>query len=172
MDAHPPDEDRAMRLFVAVWPTPEVVDALRRLPRPGAAGTAGDGIRWTTPEQWHVTVRFLGDVPEAGLDAVAARWRATASEHDARTVTAGPATTTFGRSVLVVPVAGVDDLLGPDGKGHLTLARSRRRNLRPLSGEPFDASWTVEELTLVRSETRPDGAVYEVLDRWPLGVRG
>jgi 2'-5' RNA ligase len=157
----------AMRLFVAVWPTPEVVGALQRLPRP-----ALDGIRWTTPAQWHVTVRFLGDVPDAGLGAVAAAWRATATEHAARTVTAGPVTTTFGRSVLVVPVDGIADLLGPDSEGHLTLARSRHRNLGQLSGEPFHASWPVEELTLVRSDTRPDGAVYEVIERWPLGVRG
>lgn len=163
-----------MRLFVAVWPTPDVVDALRRFPRTGTGtGTAAGGIRWTTPEQWHVTVQFLGEVPEDHLAAVAATWQATAAAHPTRAVTAGPATTTFGRSVLVVPVAGMDDLLPPDGTPHLTLARSRRHDLRSLAGQPLDVSWTVDELTLVRSRTLPDGAVYDVIERWPLtGLTG
>ncbi|MDQ1444823.1 MAG: hypothetical protein QOI20_1287, partial [Acidimicrobiaceae bacterium] len=45
----------APRLFVAVWPRPEVVDALARLPRPDVPG-----LRWTGPDHWHVTLVFLG----------------------------------------------------------------------------------------------------------------
>lgn len=155
----------AMRLFVAVWPSDDVVDALRRVGRP-----AMDGVRWTRSEQWHVTLQFLGEVDD-GTDAIAAEWQAVAAGHAPRTVHAGPATHCFGRSVLVVPVDGLDDV-GRDSEGqpftgHLTLARSRRRNLRPLAGEPFAASWRVDEITLVRSHTKPEGPVYEVIERWP-----
>ena len=45
------------RLFVAVWPSADVLDALERLPRPPLAGA-----RWTTRRQWHVTVRYFGVV--------------------------------------------------------------------------------------------------------------
>ena len=162
-----------MRLFVAVWPSEDVVEALRRLPRPDAPAK---GIRWTRPEQWHVTIRFLGDVADDEVGAIAAEWQARATRHAPRTVHAGPATSTFGRSVLIVPVRGVEDLLaldvgddrGDGGEGHLTLARSRTQDLRRLKGEPFDAQWLVDELTLVCSQTRADGAVYDVIERWPL----
>ena len=43
------------RLFIAVWPPPDVVEQVAALPRPPVAG-----LRWTEPEQWHVTLRFLG----------------------------------------------------------------------------------------------------------------
>ncbi len=57
-----------MRLFVAVWPPPEVVAVLASLDRPVV-----DGVRWTTQEQWHVTIRFLGSVEsaEAAIAALA-----------------------------------------------------------------------------------------------------
>ncbi|MER3453020.1 MAG: RNA 2',3'-cyclic phosphodiesterase, partial [Acidimicrobiia bacterium] len=48
-----------MRLFVAVWPPEEVLDVVAKLPRPGVVG-----LRWTSREQWHVTLRFFGSVPE------------------------------------------------------------------------------------------------------------
>ncbi|MBW3548710.1 MAG: hypothetical protein KY452_11325, partial [Actinobacteria bacterium] len=64
-----------MRLFVAVRPPPEVVATLATLDRPERPG-----LRWTPPEQWHVTLRFFGpvdaeqaeaegDEAEAALDA-------------------------------------------------------------------------------------------------------
>ncbi|MEZ5165093.1 MAG: 2'-5' RNA ligase family protein [Acidimicrobiales bacterium] len=43
----------------------------RRRPPPDAPRAEGD-IRWSTPDQWHVTLRFLGDVdPQAAVEAVA-----------------------------------------------------------------------------------------------------
>ena len=33
-------------------------------------------------------------------------------------------------------------------------------------------TWTVDELTLVASHLRPDGARYEVIERWPLAKGG
>ena len=50
------------RLFIAVWPPPVVLDAIARLPWP-----AVEGVRYTTRDQWHLTLRFLGnaDIDEA-----------------------------------------------------------------------------------------------------------
>ncbi|NUQ31517.1 MAG: RNA 2',3'-cyclic phosphodiesterase, partial [Dermatophilaceae bacterium] len=55
-----------MRLFVAVVPPDEVLDDLEEHVAPRRE--AGPEIRWTDRHQWHVTLAFLGSVPEARLD--------------------------------------------------------------------------------------------------------
>lgn len=51
-------------------------------------------------------------------------------------------------------------------QSHLTLARRARRPPRVRTVPPLE--WPVDEFCLVASDTRPEGAVYEVLHRWPL----
>jgi 2'-5' RNA ligase len=57
-----------VRTFVAVFPPPEVRSALagaaRELPVVGE-------VRWVRPENVHLTLKFLGEVPEDDLDRVA-----------------------------------------------------------------------------------------------------
>ena len=50
-----------MRLFVAVVPPADAVAALGRLQHP-----EHPAIRWSPPSQWHVTLRFLGEVCDVG----------------------------------------------------------------------------------------------------------
>lgn len=170
----------AVRLFVAVWPSPEVVQALESFPRPER------GVRWTAPEQWHVTLRFLGEVSEPGAAEVEAGVAGVAARLGPAPAVVGPATACLGTGVLMVPVSGLEALAAatveatagwgaapPEHRpfvGHLTLARSRRRgpDLRRLAGHRLAASWTASELTLVRSSTSRSGARYEVLRRFAL----
>ncbi|MGH8019995.1 MAG: RNA 2',3'-cyclic phosphodiesterase [Opitutaceae bacterium] len=49
-------QDAPARLFVAIDPPPAVRDALAGLPR------RIRGVAWTPPEQYHLTLRFIGDV--------------------------------------------------------------------------------------------------------------
>ena len=71
----------ARRLFVALEP-PEPVrrrlaalaDELRR-----GAGRAADEIRWVAPENVHLTLQFLGAVPEERVAGVEAALRAAAA---------------------------------------------------------------------------------------------
>lgn len=144
-----------MRLFTAVWPSPDAVAALERFERPEHAA-----VRWTTRDQWHVTLRFHGDVPEHDVPALVDGLRAIVAP--ARSVTLGPATTRVRRNVLVAPVAGLEDLTA---HAHLTLARSRGRGALPISltGLPIEATWLVDDLTLVRSHLEPTGARYETI---------
>ena len=99
----------------------------------------------------------------------------------------GPATTRLGRTILVAPVAGLDRLaasviaatsdLGtpPEDRpflGHVTLARAKRRLPSSVVGVPIDATWTVTELAVVASDTRPEGARYTDVARVRLGGAG
>lgn len=176
-----------VRLFVAVWPPAAVVDlvaaavAALRGPDLGAA----DDLRWTAPERWHVTLRFLGDTDEA--DAVPAFCAAAALDgFGPATAVLGPAIGRFGRRVLHVPVGGLTSLAAavtaatalvgepPDDRrfaGHLTLARARPRrgaDLAPLAGHAVSAQWPVAEVTLVASRQGRGGARYEVVARLPV----
>ena len=164
------------RLFVAVWPPDEVLDLIEALPRPQV-----EGLRWTTRDQWHVTLRFLG---ECDLDDALSAFRSIAGS--AADVAMGPTTGRFGRRILHVPTEGLLSVAAatvrataeighpPDQRpfaGHITLARSRRgdTDLRPFTGLPLAGHWTAAELTLVASHLGPGGARYEIVESLPLG---
>ena len=168
------------RLFVAAWPPPDVVEVLARFDRPPA-----DGLRWTTLDQWHVTLRFLGSVDD--VDAVVEAVSPVAAVSDPVEARLGPATARLGRTILVVPVAGLGPLadvviaatadLGtpPEDRpflGHVTLARGKRRLPPSVVGVPIEATWTVTELSVVASDTRPEGARYTDVARVRLGTAG
>jgi 2'-5' RNA ligase len=112
---------------------------------------------------------------------------ATAATQPAVDATMGPATTRLGRTILVATVAGLDRLAGavvaatsdlgapPEGRpflGHVTLARAKHRLPSTVVGAPIDASWTVTELAVVASDTRPEGARYTDVARISLGRSG
>lgn len=170
-----------MRLFLAVWPPPDVVATLAALPRPERPG-----LRWTAPEQWHVTLRFFGD---ADPDQASSASALAVPPLPAGPVVArlGPAVGRFGNRVLQVPVAGLEVLAAavieataavgrpPDGRpfsGHVTLARQRgRRSLSSLTGAAVAGRWRVEELKLVASVPSGRAGVanrYEVVASYPL----
>ena len=164
-----------MRLFVAVWPSEEVLDTVAALPRPEVKN-----LRWTTHDQWHITLRFLGAVDDPD-EAVSALGRLRAARCEA---VLGSEVRRLGSRVLMVPVAGLDEIAAeviaataevgepPEDrpfKGHLTLARARGRvDFRPLAGHPITGRWPVDEVTLVESRLHPKGARYETIARVPL----
>ncbi|MDQ3898333.1 MAG: RNA 2',3'-cyclic phosphodiesterase, partial [Actinomycetota bacterium] len=142
--------------------------------------------RWTTRDQWHVTLRFLGPVPDpepvlGALDGLAG------SNTEVRVE---PAVGRFGQRVLHVPVAGLETLAGevvratahlgrpPDDRpfaGHLTLARvakDARVDLRALTGGELECSWMVDAVCLMESHLRASGARYELRQRFPLEASG
>ncbi len=53
-------------MFVAVVPPAKALDHLEDFLR--AAAAAEPGFRWTTPEQWHLTLAFMSDVAERRID--------------------------------------------------------------------------------------------------------
>lgn len=180
-----------MRLFVAVQPPEDVVGQVSELVtalREGDA-TSGDedlpGMRWTSRDQWHVTLRFLGEVddPAEVIDALDGV-RLDPPGHVGAMI--GPKVELLGQSVVCVPVAGLDEIAHKVAEatedigeppsprpfnGHLTLARlPRRQRVKTASwvGYPFFASWAVGEVQVVRSHLQDDGSRYEVLATMPL----
>lgn len=166
---------------MALWPSDRVCDALEQLERP-----ADPAVRWTSRDEWHVTLRFLGEVTDGDVDRVTDAMSAAAVAVAPRTIALGPATTRLGKGQLVLPAAGADDLaaavvqataqLGrpPDDRpftGHLTVARGRGRRPVPrkLEGISLSTEWDAGEVALVRSHLEAGGPRYETISSAPLG---
>ncbi len=168
---------------MAAWPD---AGAHRRL----AALELGrsKNLRLVGPTRWHVTLRFLGEVPDELVgplgDALVAGVRRVPGPVEC---TLGPATAWFSRvRVLQLPARGLAALAGavhqatapivpeptdevPRFNGHLTLARAKGR-LGPqaqgeLAGIPFHATFPVAHVDLVASAPSPQGHVYTTLVR-------
>jgi 2'-5' RNA ligase len=155
-------------LFIAALLPDDVLDLLASLPRPQEPG-----VRYTRRDQWHVTLRFLGS-----CEIDAAREAFDRINASAATGALGPAVSRLGRSVVVVPIAGLEPLAAsvaavtaavgepPDPRpftGHVTVARLKGRPACRIAGHPVRASFAVRELHLVRSDTHADGAVYQTV---------
>jgi 2'-5' RNA ligase len=152
------------RLFIAVWPSATAIDQLIALPRAGEPG-----VRWVPPQNWHITLRFLGD---ADVDHVAELLATT--ELPRAVAHLGPRIERLHRRQVVVPVSGVDELahhvrsataqIGEHDRrpfrGHLTVARTAPDASATIIGTGFDAAFSADAVALVASQTLPDGAVY------------
>lgn len=162
------------RAFIAAYPPAAVVEELLAVPR-----AATPDVRWTPPEQWHVTLRFFG---ACDLELLEQRFaELVGPPATARSGRVGR----LGRDALVVPISGLDELAGavraatadigrpPEHErflGHLTLARLRGAPACGLIGEAVDIMWEVDEIALVESVLDPAGARHTVVARRRLGV--
>jgi 2'-5' RNA ligase len=162
------------RLFIAVWPPEEVVADLTALHRKDQRG-----VRFVRPENWHITLRFLGEAnPNEVIGALDGTTFEPARAH------LGPAVDVISERALVVPLSGLDQLADrviertsrigePPRKrfiGHLTLARVKSNVPMPrVLGSLVSADFDVEEIALVQSRLDPQGARYETIETWPVG---
>lgn len=190
-----------LRLFVALTPPDPVrrrlVAAQGELRR--AAGRHAEEVRWVAPERLHLTLQFLGQVPEERLEAVREAVLATAraarplrlevrgaggfpSARRPRTIWGGVAGELDGLRALAESLEGALGRIGFPGSGrafapHLTFGRSRDgRGAAGLGGAiaavaaSEPVSWRAEELVLFRSQVGSDGARHEPLLRARLGA--
>jgi 2'-5' RNA ligase len=172
----------ARRLFFALWPEPEALaGATAAVHRLVPHGTG----RPQRPDQLHLTLEFLGGVPEARLGSVLEAGEAAAGsatpfeivldrvEHWQR-----PQVLCLTASVVPEPLAALvgslRSALSARGfeperrpfKPHLTLARKVR--LPPPAGPVAPQRWAACEYSLVESITGPEGSRYERLSTWPM----
>ncbi len=172
--------EQAHRLFFALWPDAALQAVLaERLP-PLAAAVRGRPQR---PDQWHLTLEFLGGVR---ADRVPAVEQAAAAVEGRRFGICFDQVEYWRRSQVLclsastVPeplsglVAALRSALSARGfdperrefRPHLTLARKVSRAPRKRPIEPLD--WPASEFVLTESETGPAGSRYTVRRRWPL----
>jgi 2'-5' RNA ligase len=59
-----------VRAFVAICLHPDLIDRIRREQDRLRTKLPGDAVRWTRVEQLHLTLKFLGNVPAAQLEAL------------------------------------------------------------------------------------------------------
>jgi RNA 2',3'-cyclic 3'-phosphodiesterase len=183
-----------VRLFVALKPPEEIVEELRA--STAALRELAPDLRWTRPEQWHVTLAFLGEVAEEVVDELARRLSRAAARHPPLSLSFGGGGR-FGHRVLWTGVQGnleglrrlADSVRAAARRSrlpveqrpyrpHLTLARADgAANLLPLVERlaPWEGlAWVATWLYLIRSRLGAalDGsALYEPIAWWPLDDR-
>jgi 2'-5' RNA ligase len=173
-----------VRLFVAIVPPSAVVAELDD--RTARLRTDWPGLRWTGPQAWHVTLAFLGEVPEQLLPDLSVRLKRAAHRHPAqdlavrragafpgaaraRVLWAGIAADPAPLRALAASVAAGARRAGapPPDEGrryrpHITLARLREpADLRPITTELADLAgsrWTADRIDLIRSHPAGPGA--------------
>ena len=172
---------------MAVFPSLEVcrlaLESIRQ-----AAHQLGDRVRWTRPENVHLTLKFLGEVPETKLDDIRPALRNACANHTAfdatldsfgafpsprraRVIWAGVGVGSERLRALAADVEAALEPLGFEREGrdyvpHATLGRARSRPVKvglpePVPGEP---GFKVARVELVESRLTAEGAVYETLE--------
>jgi 2'-5' RNA ligase len=187
-------EARSLRLFVAVDVPAAVRDFLQNTIRP--LHEAIPGARWTRPDAWHVTMKFLGSVEPSmrgWVEGVVGEAAAQAERFESRLDALGAFPSPRRARVLwagledpndsFVKLAGtLDRLLAPafppekrPFTPHLTLARFKEQATLPEDAlaVPVDSdAFAVDRLVLYRSHLQRPHAVYEPLRTFPFGGRG
>jgi 2'-5' RNA ligase len=176
-----------MRLFVGIPLVAAVIDELHAAS--ARLRSAADGLRWTAPESWHVTLQFLGNTSPEQYACVVARLRAL---HAPPVPVCLEELGCFERAgILIVGVRLSPELLllqervtaatQPCGfvpetrpfQPHITLARSKgHHNIDQLKAKIRRPSnftcFVAHEFLLYESFLSPSGSRYEIRERFPL----
>ncbi|HUO07218.1 MAG TPA: RNA 2',3'-cyclic phosphodiesterase [Phycisphaerae bacterium] len=184
-----------MRLFIAIDIPSDIADKIAAIQRI-LADTKAD-IAWVSPANYHITIKFLGELDDALLPEITARMNRAAAEVPAFPLEAegidklpekGPTRVIISRILspdqrLTKLHRLLDSAIGGMGLPmdtrvlvpHLTLGRVRsnhgiNRLLRLLEKHDLDffGSFPAEEVTLYRSLLGDGPAQYEPLHRAPL----
>ena len=185
-----------MRAFLAARFNPPL-EAAARNAQDALKGRSGGGFRWARPEQIHLTLNFLGDIPEgiipqlcpavatavAGLPAFplgTAEYGAFPDSAHARIVWLGIEDPTKGLPPLLT---ALDAALRPFALhweerpfvAHLTLGRHRTAgaDLGPAfrsAGRPCATTHLLDAVALYRSTLAPSGPVHVRLALAPLAA--
>lgn len=180
---------KTQKLFIA-FPLPDIVRSAAEQTQLRLRAALAEPIRWTNPEDFHITMVFLGHVTEAQRDKVifllekySKEMRAVSMRLDRVDVFSHPSSP----SVLMIRVAVDDDSIRDHiarlkellsfssiavdprpWQPHITLGRTKRQ--RPLDmidqiSVPV-CSWRATSMTLMRSNVKHAGPTYTTLSTY------
>jgi 2'-5' RNA ligase len=177
-----------MRLFIGIPLADTVIDELRAAS--ARLRSNADGLRWTAPESWHVTLQFLGNTSPEQYACVVARLRTL---HSPSVPVCLEELDCFDRAgILFAGIRLAPELISlhecvtaatqpcgflPETRAfqpHITLARSKGRqhhldHLKAKLRRPTNFTrFTANEFLLYESFLSPSGSRYEVRERFPL----
>jgi 2'-5' RNA ligase len=176
------------RVFFALWPSAEVADRLGDIARDAALSYGG---RATRRDTIHLTLAFLGNVPEARLPelSIAAEdvclepfafrldrlgfWSHNHLLWAGCQTSVAPLDELFGQLRLALTQAGFR--VGGEGRDfapHVTLVRHVPESAAPSESAPLPPidplCWNSERFVLVRSTLSALAPAYRVIDEFPL----
>jgi 2'-5' RNA ligase len=179
-----------MRIFVGIPLTAAVIDELSAIS--ARLRCDGDGLRWSPPESWHITLQFLGNAGQEQLDRAVARlhhiqlpslpiWLAGLGFFDRAGIVIARIRPTPELLLLQERVTAATKLCGFDSEArpyqpHITLARSKGKGQRKalpklkttMRPQPSFIRFVAEEFLLYESTLGPAGSHYEIRERFPL----
>ncbi len=178
-----------MRLFAGIPLAAAVIDELSAISV--RLQSSADGLRWSAPESWHITLQFLGNAGQEQYQCTVARLFELRSPsvpiqleglglfERAGVFFAGVGLTPelLALQQRVTAATGVCGFI-PETRPyhpHVTLARTkgkgRMRGLHELKSrihrQPAFTGFVAEEFVLYESVTRPTGALYEIRESFP-----
>ncbi len=184
------DLSSTIRTFIALELPEPVRAAVARVQRDLVSSLAGNVVRWTPPEQIHLTLRFLGNVPAAAVPEIeAALQRACVGIAPFALAAAGAGTFPEAGRPRVVWIGLDGDLASlrrlaqqidfetaswgepPDRDFHPHLTLGRVKDARPSEqrriGQALSrirvgrlANWQVDYVAFLRSELSSEGAKH------------
>ena len=169
-----------MRLFFALDVPPKVRANLKQA---GGRVPRGESWRWVSPENYHLTLHFLGERKEEELPEILALGKRLARKHNPFQADCRGLGTFPHRGKPKVLWAGLDGgealdslSIAVGGKGsdhHVTIARRRngdwgRFQLNDSLQRLAFGQWTVAEFYLIESELTSSGPIYTVRKSWEL----
>ncbi|MEN9250065.1 MAG: RNA 2',3'-cyclic phosphodiesterase [Gloeomargarita sp. GXS_bins_116] len=181
-------QDGPLRTFLAIPPDAAARAYLMHHHQRLRAATGSDHVRWVQPEQWHLTVRFLGDLRPAQIEALIAALNQQGvpntlsltltppqvfpNRRQARAIACRVPTT----AELQDLVRRTDHCLQAIGfppetrpwRGHITLGRLRNPTTVPshLASPRQPIPWQAQALVLYHSTLTPQGPQYRVMAAW------
>jgi 2'-5' RNA ligase len=191
------DRDRTLRLFLALSVPEEVKAQLHRV-QLELRGTVKEGARWTPPDQFHLTLKFLGGVRRSQVEPLLGALSESIAPFGPLVLTASGLGAFPPRGKPRVLWAGVSDAAQQlpllqravelasaaftaeppvnDFSGHITLARlsqfrgaaNELKTVLAGSGQRMFGGWTANHLALMQSELSSAGATHLLVAEIPL----
>jgi 2'-5' RNA ligase len=174
------------RAFIGINPTPPVLEFYQQFQQRHADAPWAQKLRWTKPENIHITMRFLGAIDPAQLEQISTQLdqRLVKQKTIPITLTSPQPFPSLKKARMLASLvqkndqleqlAGVLETIAVDAdlepetrpfRGHVTVGRFRKpvRGLQDLLQDPSTVSMDVDHVILFKSELKSTGAEYTQL---------